>query len=427
MTQLDIMGRKQATNKRAAGPGYNRRSNGEGTLYRATNGDWVIEVPSGTYGPTGRPNRKVFTGKTQEVVKAKAAEYRRLRDSGQLVDYSTQTLAEYAAGFLDRYCAGKKPKTQINYRDDIKPFLTSLGGMRLQQIRPKDIQAALERMASEGYRRKPGGKVWPYSARSLGRALMLLRALFEEATRLEVVHTNPAKSVKAPIATRPEDDDDEQGRALEADELAALNPEFERHPMGLFFRLLLTTGLRKGEALALTWKDIDLDRPDPDKPAHLRVYRTWHGRKLGFSSPKTKGSRRKVPIPESMAQVLRVLKAATMAKIGKDISGLHLFTDSEDNLPYDPKSPWQALNRICDKVGIRRIRVHDLRHTYGSHLLAQGMNLAVIALNLGHSDVTTTLRVYRSVLNFELGAIPDVMEMALERARKTQEPVALLN
>lgn len=422
VTQLDIMAR-QAVRKKETGAGYNRRANGEGTVFQRKGGDWVAEVDTGSFKVTGKPIKKRFTGKTQEAVKAKAAEYRRLRDSGQLVDYSTQTLAEYAAGFLDRYCAGKAANTQRDYRNEMKPFLASLGGMKLQRIRPKDIQAALEAMQSAGYQRKPGGKAWPYSARSLTRSLVILRALFEEAVRLELVRSNPAKAARAPKVDSPQDDDDGQGRALEADELAALNPEFENLPtMGLLFRLLLTTGLRKGEALALTWGDIDLERP-----AQLRVYRSWQGRRIGFTPPKTKGSKRKVPIPESMAQVLRVLKAATMAKVGKDISGLHLFGNPATNLPYDPTSVWHALNRICGKLGLRKMRVHDLRHTYGSHLLAQGVDIAVVSRYMGHSNINITLGIYRSVLNFELGEVPSVLDVALERARKTQEPVALPN
>lgn len=415
------MAKKQAVRKKSSGTGYNRRANGEGTVFQRKNGDWVADVDTGMYTNAGRPIPKRFTGKTQDIVMAKAAEYRKARDAGLLVDYSTQTLAEYAQRFLNSYCAGKAANTQRNYRVELGHIVTHLGGMRLQQIKPKHIQAALERMKQEGYRRKPGGKVLHWSSRTFKHVLMVTRAMFDEAVRLQVVPTNPAAAVKAPIVEQ-QADVEEQGRALEPDELAVLNAEFETHPMGVFFRLLINTGLRKGEALALTWGDIELGRP-----ASVRVHRTWHDKHERFSSPKTKGSKRTVPIPESMAQVLRVLRAATEAKLEKDISGLHLFGNPATNLPWNPTSVWHALNRMCTRKGLRKIRVHDLRHTYGSHLLAQGMNVAVVSRYLGHANINITLGIYRSVLQFELGEVPSVLELALERATKTQQQEALAN
>lgn len=408
VTQLVMARVKQAVRKRAEGPGYHRRANGEGTVFQRDNGQWVARIESGKFDKNGYPLLKSFTGKTQGAVLARLNDYRHKRDAGLLVDYSTQTLAEYSQGFLERYCAGKAANTQRNIRTELTPVLTTLGGMRLQQIKPKHIQAALEHMGQSGYRRQEGGKVWPYSARSLSRSLMLLRALFDEALRLQVVPTNPAAAVRPPAPTRRTAD---HGRALEPDELAALNTAFATHNMGVFFRLLLSTGLRKGEALALMWADIDLNRP-----AYISVQRTWQGKRLGFTSPKTIGSRRRVPLPESMVEVLRVLKATTQAALQQDISKLHLFGYADTNLPWDVNSPNQVLDNICTKVGVRKIRVHDLRHTYGSHLLAQGVDIAVVSRYMGHASINITLGVYRSVMKFELGEVPDVLELALQRA-----------
>lgn len=111
------------------------------------------------------------------------------------------------------------------------------------------------------------------------------------------------------------------------------------HSMGMLFRLMLDTGLRKGEALALTWADLDLAATPPQ----LSVSKAWSnlkGVKGGImTKPKSKCSRRVVPIPPSTAQRLRALRAATRETYGEDIAAHFLFGPPSATPPSSPTPP----------------------------------------------------------------------------------------
>lgn len=285
----------------------------------------------------------------------------------------------------------------------------------------------LDRMASEGWTPKPTKTnpkptPKPYKPRTQQKALERVSAIFRDALRLELVYRNPCDGIK--VKAPPSEP---RGKSLEPEQIERLLEGCEAHPMGLFFRLVPDTGLRKGEALALTWADIDLEA----SPAKLSVSKSWSndGKKAGvMTTPKSRRSKRLVPIPESTAAVLRALRTATVQTYGQDIKGLHLFGSPVSNKPFDTQSPNHALKRICDKIGLPHFRVHDLRHTYGSVMLAHGVPLEVVSERMGHANPTITLNVYRHVLEHErLEHVLDIRTAAkLSDMPKTQ-PTSLPN
>lgn len=375
-----------------------KRGNNEGSVYRRKDGRWVGAVTLG-YTPSGSPKRRVVYGSTRAEAAQKLTELLDRYNKGLLAEPDTVTLRQFAEGWLERETAGKSRSTRRNYGAEIEHVLRFLGDMKLQAIKPIHVRGMLDRMAREGWtpkphKRNPNPEPRPYTARTIKKALERLRAILQDAVRLEVVYRNPCDGirVKAPPS-------EPVGRVLEPQELAALLRECEAHPLGLFFKLVLDCGLRKGEALALTWADIDLEA----NPARLSVSKAWtgNGKQGHLTQPKTRGSRRVVPIPPSTAQALRALREATVKAIGPNIGGVYVFSSPFANRPLESCAPNHALRRMCERAGIRPLRVHDLRHSYGSHLLAAGVPLEVVSARMGHANPTITLNVYRHLLKRE--------------------------
>lgn len=310
------------------------------------------------------------------------------------------TLAEFAHSWLQRESTGRATNTRRNYATEIGYILPYLGTMHLQAIKPAHIPGMLDRMAWEGWiprpaKANPDPRPKPYQTRTQQKALQRLSAIFRNALRLELVYRNPCEGVRVRAAPS-----GPKGKSLEPHQIECLVVACETHPMGLFFRQVLDTGLRKGEALALTWRDINLE----SKPAKLVVSKSWSsdGKAAGMmTTPKSRRSKRVVPIPESTADMLRALRAATTQAHGQGIQELYLFGSPLTNKPYDTQSHNHVLKRLCAKIGLPHVRVHDLRHTYGSVMLANRVPLEVVSERMGHANPTITLNVYRHVLEQE--------------------------
>ena len=380
-----------------------KRGNGEGTIVRRPDGRWMGQLMVG-YGPDGKPRRRTVYGRTRQEVAAKLAELAAQHHKGLLPSPEAITVREWASRWLERKAREVRPKSLLLYRDELAYALPSLkdpqakdplGNMRLQAVQPAHIRALLDGLAERGL-----------SVRTVKKVREKLHTLFEEALSLELVARNPVAPVKVK-APAPE----KAGRALEPGEVDALLEALDRHPdprTGLALHLMLACGLRKGEALGLQWEDLDLEE------GLLTVRRAWVavGGRGAISDPKTPNAYRTLPIPHSTLVRLRAYRAWWEGTFG----GLGIpwvFPGTGDpSRPLDPNSLNHALRRMVKRLGLPPIRVHDLRHTYGSLLLARGAPLELVSERLGHANPTITLNVYRHVLEEERrGWVMDLEEL----------------
>ncbi|GIW24743.1 MAG: hypothetical protein KatS3mg069_1010 [Meiothermus sp.] len=157
---------------------------------------------------------------------------------------------------------------------------------------------------------------------------------------------------------------------------------------------MLNMGLRVGECLGLKWQDINLEE------GTLTVRRTYsHGRE---SDPKTPSSVRTLPIPYSTLERLKQYRDWWQEQLKEPPPpGMWVFPGNDPARPLEYNAPGRALRRIVERLGIPTLRVHDLRHSYGSHMLANGAPLELVAERLGHANATITLSIYRHVLEHE--------------------------
>ncbi|MDX2680962.1 site-specific integrase [Streptomyces sp. NY05-11A] len=206
-------------------------------------------------------------------------------------------------------------------------------------------------------------------------------------------------------------------RPLDAAEARLMLKTARPHRLYALWLLLVSTGLRRGEALALTWSDVDLTN------GQLRVRRNVQRirRELIFGSPKTTRSIRTVSLPKHCMRALtqhRAQQERERMVAGKKWQpapghpdGL-IFTTITGRVT-DPRSLNRMLTILCRDAGVRRVRVHDLRHTCASLLLAQGVDARTIMETLGHSTITMTLDTYAHVMSTTLKAAADRMDDAL--------------
>ena len=179
-----------------------------------------------------------------------------------------------------------------------------------------------------------------------------------------------------------------------------------------FFSFLYLMGTRKGEALALTWRDVDfireevrinksLNRKQPSQglkgessPSPVTDM-GWHiskSRSYEITTPKNKASYRNVIMPKNLIKLM--LDHLDICKKHPDFS-MDSFVFGVDE-PLSDQTIRRRLDEYADKAGVKRIRVHDIRHSHASLLINKGQNILIVSQRLGHSDVTQTLNTYAS-------------------------------
>lgn len=193
----------------------------------------------------------------------------------------------------------------------------------------------------------------------------IIRTFFNWCLQYKYIDENPIKGrdFKAAVAESPM-------RILTTEEIKALLEYFDRKDEGrvpyrsVFFRTLFYTGLRRSELVNLKWDNVDLDK-----------------RTIYINNPIKQGKRRSIPVHHQLWQHLKRLPRE------HDL----IFADDKGKQLYAPGHYWRLLQKASDELGIRHIRVHDLRHTFGAHLAMKNVPLGIIQRLLGHSNINQTM------------------------------------
>ncbi|MGC8968348.1 MAG: tyrosine-type recombinase/integrase [Thermus sp.] len=338
----------------------------------------------------GRRVRKSFYGRTAREAQAKATEFLAKHRMGLIPKRDPRTFGEFARAWLERKGLTRAPTSLRVYEREVGYLLPHLGPKQMQKITPQDVRSALDALARRGL-----------SPRTLRKVLERARAIFKEAVALELVARDPTAAVKVEVPSRPP-----VGRALEPHEAEALLAAFDAWPtweVGMALRLCLALGLRAGEALGLQWGDLDLEA------ATLTVRRAWTvmGGRGVLTEPKTSRARRTLPVPHGTLERLRA-RYRVLLELGytpEELRGAWVFPGmGDDSRPLNPHTLGHALRKITKRLGLPPVRVHDLRHSYGSLLLANGAPLELVAERMGHANPNITLGIYRHLLGHERAA-----------------------
>jgi len=286
-------------------------------------------------------------------------------DNGTYREITPITFPEFAEQWLQDYAAVQvKPSTLLNYQSmTYSSLIPFFGDVPLASIRTADVQRYVSERLASGVK-----------ASTVQKAFVMLKGMLKQAVEWDYLRVNPAYPVKAPRCEHVEMD------ALTPAEIHQLLAAFQPEWRPLFFTAIFT-GMRLGELLALQWSDIDWNS------STIRVRRSvWQGT---FQEPKTRGSVRTIGMSPRLRAVLMDHKLdAPWSE--HDL----VFCTAEGGILDDANLRHRVFEPALRVAGLRKIRIHDLRHTFASLLINQGENLKYVQQQLGHASITTTVDRY---------------------------------
>jgi integrase len=372
-----------------------RRGKGDGSVYRRKDGYWVGAVDTG-WNSGGRRRRYVYA-KTRRDVIAKMRPLVRDAEANRLPSRRSPTVAEWMSTFMTEVAASAvRPSTLARYEQELRLYiLPELGALRLDKVQPQHL--------SRFYREL----LQVLSPNSVRRIHALLRHSMNVALRWGLVTTNPATLVDPPPIPHKEIQPLSLSEARRLLETAAGGSMYAR------WALAVTLGLRQGEALGLRWTDVDLEN---GQLRILQALQRQSGGQLVFVQPKTARSRRTIELTPSLIaafQARRDVQDRDRAAAGESWKGSGLVFTTRTGGPIHPRNDYRAFRTLLDRAGIRRIRLHDLRHTAASLMLANGVQARIVMEVLGHSQISLTMNTYTHVSREGLHDAAERMERAL--------------
>lgn len=309
-------------------------------------------------------------GTKKEAVKAERLFLENVQDLSD-DDYTFNEIA-------DMYLARKKPNCKKSTYDNAVGKLAiirkELGEIPLQRLTVAQFSEFIEKMNTSSSKKKSRSNrtKMAWSERQKNAVLSLVRALCKFArTYYGIVCDVPYRFDRWKVRTI------DEKRYLTEEEFSKFAAEVSDEGYRLFYTFLMYTGLRRGEALGLQIKDIDYEK----KVAHIT--KSFNKCENALTTPKNQSSVRSIPLCQ---------KAYDCAVKLKDMycSGYLFGGDT----PYPFTKIDRVKNKACDKAGIQRFRIHDLRHSFVSLLVNSGADVSLVAQYVGHSDVEQTLNTY---------------------------------
>lgn len=370
-----------------------RRTYGEGSSYqRASDGRWVgslrYEDPI-----SGAARRTTVYGTSEREVVRKLAVIRKRLDVGAPAKDVGVTLNIYAESWIDSTleASDRKATTKTLYAILARTHIVGspLGGLGLKKINPPAVERFILALRKSGKSESTVRQIY-----TVGRAIL------DAAVRDGLLARNPFATVKRPKVTATE------AASLSPVEVSGLLAAAERSRYAALFEFLVHTGLRRGEALALRWADVDLT----NRLARVRGTLARVDGGLVVTSPKSERSSRTIPLSDPAAAVLKALRARQAAerlRAGSVWTDTGYVFTTEFGEPCDPRNALRALKVAATSAGLAGVGLHTLRHSAASMMLSAGVPLKVVSELLGHSGISITADVYGHVS-------PDVSRSAVE-------------
>ncbi|MEN9406606.1 MAG: Brevibacillus phage Abouo [Bacillota bacterium] len=353
----------------------------------------VIEIGYDADGKRIKKSKTVKVTTKREAKKALAqfiAEY----ESGQYIEPEKMTFATFVTKWEEKYAKKHlSPVTLTTYKHQLKNhILPALGHLPLAMIKPMHIVDFINCLEEDGKRKD--GEMGRLSSASILHVYRVMRDVFKRAVEWRLIKENIISYVKRPKIT-----DQKQIEVYNEEEVAKLLLALERElpHWRIMITLSITTGMRRGELLALEWKHVDLEHGIIEIKQSLSHIKG----KTMIKEPKTKKSTRKVAIPSALIPTIKkyYLQCRLERELYDQWDSKPFFVFSSQNgktFYYTVPSTW--LKRFFKRTGLRAIRFHDLRHTSATLLINQGVHAKIIAERLGHADISTTMNIYGHAL-----------------------------
>lgn len=381
-----------------------KRANGEGSIRKRKDGRWE-GFYTASYDPeTGKQKLKNVLGKTQAEVKEKLK--KAIADS-QRLDMNrsgTHTVKSWVKMWYEVYAEPRlREKTKdyyLNYID--KHIIPELGDIKLDKLTTIQIQQFYNNL-------QKNGRVQRYkhielknkglSVRVVHGIHTLLNNCLEQAVAERLILVNPARGCKLPKMEKRE------MKVLPEDKIKPYLMEADKRGLLAPFYLELTTGLRRGELLALLWTDLDVENRTISITKQVNRIKG----ELVVSLPKTQNSVRVLPVSQQAVDLM-------VEEHKKHPGNPYMFPSPKTGGMFDPDSFRHTHEKILKTIGAEHIRFHDLRHTFATLSLKNGVDVKTLSSTLGHYSAGFTLSTYTHATPEMMREAADTMGDVIGRA-----------
>lgn len=344
-----------------------RRSNGEGSIYRRKDGRY--EGAAYVLTTSGTTKRVRVYGATRAEADRKLTEAKAKNDQGVPVADKTWILGDFLDYWLEQVIKPNRRATTYDlYESNVRLYLKpELGHLSLSRLSVSLLQAFLNRQMAAGN-----------SVRKVQTLREIISSALTRAMREEHITRNVARLVEVKGRQR------EPIEPWSPDEVRRFLETARSHKWYPAFLFIALYGLRRGEAIGLRWSDVDFDTGQ----LHIRQQVFRAGGKIHQGPLKTQAGRRDLPLVPVIARTLQAYEHG-----GEFSHGLIFITTTGH--PIEPQNFTRAFQTICQRSGLRRIKLHHLRHSAATILKDLGIPARDVQLILGHSTIAITQQIYQ--------------------------------
>ncbi|MDD5980611.1 MAG: site-specific integrase [Clostridium sp.] len=359
-----------------------KRANGDGSIRKRKDGRWEGRYVVGHDPVTGKMISRNVLGKTQAEVKEKL---RTAIENSKRLDYTRTgkyTVGQWMDEWFEAYAKVKvRPSSHQTYKGYIENHIKpNIGDIPIEKLTSLQLQKFYRLLLTEGRIPRIESEKQPkgLSAKTVRNINQVISSAMDMAVRHKLILTNPTEGCELPKVEHRE------MKTLPAEQLGAFLREAKESGVYELYYLDLATGLRRGELLGLKWEDIDLQ----NGIIHVRRQVARVDGEVKELPLKTKNSYRNISISQDAVAMLTEMEAHR--------SSDYVFPSSTGG-PISPDSVNNMLHRVLKRAGLPSIRFHDLRHTFATLALQNGVDIKTVSGMLGHFSAGFTLDTYAHV------------------------------
>ncbi|OZE87880.1 hypothetical protein CH305_01640 [Rhodococcus sp. 15-649-2-2] len=322
---------------------------------------------------------------TEQAARSALAETLNSVNNGLYV-HTSQLTVEMAVDYWLESKHSLKPSSLHGHRTNLQPVISELGHIPVQKLTKPNVESLVRNLRNGGLPTKQGRPRKPWSARTVNYMLGLITAILQD----QMKQGNVIRNVGAMVDRLPAEAAEMQTLSkLEVDKLLA---HVAREPMQHAWQLAMH-GMRRGEIAGLRWEDVDLDKGK----LNVANTRIAVGSDIIEGPPKTKKSRRTLPISKPLEAALRAARAQQARdklSLGEHYQESEYVVRLPSGQAVHPNLLTFRWKKILESAQLKHVRLHDARHTCATLMHLQGIPIVVIAAWLGHSSAAFTLSVY---------------------------------
>ncbi len=358
-----------------------KRKNGEGSIFLRKDGRWEGRVVVG-YNDNGYPKTKNVLADT----KTKCAQKLKVlkEECGKSNDKLTADMpfGDWLDFWYQNFCKlTVKPKTQACYENRIYiHIIPNIGKIPLNKLTQNDLQQFYAELKKSGRKRLTEKYGEGLSDRMMRSCHTTCRAALEKAVAEGLITSNPTIGCKLPPKKSKE------MQVLTQAEIMRFLIQAKEEGYYEMFLLELTTGMRRGEILGLKWSDLNMQTGDLNISRQVVKVEG----KTTVSTLKTKSSIRTIRLAKEMVELLTKMKETSKSE--------WIFpSPMKENAPRDPSAVYRRFQLILERADCKKVRFHDLRHTFATMAIENGMDVKTLSTMIGHVSAETTLDIYSHI------------------------------